>query len=196
MKARALPFLRRRVAAAIREQRTALGLSQAGLAERLNCHTDYVGKVERGEQNMTLATLERFFAALIAAASAVGRHPASPPGDMSADVRLLHAFATSIGFSTQQNGINDSPEVTPEVRPEIRRLLCKMREPMTRQSLQRALGLKAEKNFRLVHLRPAIQAGLIAMTIPHKPNSRLQKYRLTAKGKAWLSANPADSPSL
>jgi len=27
------------------------------------------------------------------------------------------------------------------------------------------------------------------MTIPEKPQSRLQKYRLTAKGKAWLEKN-------
>jgi hypothetical protein len=61
---------------------------------------------------------------------------------------------------------------------------------MTRQNLQHALGLKAEKNFRMVHLRPALRAGLIRMSIPTKPNRCFQKYRLTAKGKAYLAAPP------
>jgi hypothetical protein len=32
-------------------------------------------------------------------------------------------------------------------------------------------------------LKPALEQGLVEMTIPDKPNSRLQKYRLTALGK-------------
>jgi len=57
---------------------------------------------------------------------------------------------------------------------------------MDRQSLQAALGLKAEKNFRLVHLRPALHAGLITMTIPDRPRSSRQRYRLTETGRAYL----------
>lgn len=32
-----------------------------------------------------------------------------------------------------------------------------------------------------------LRIGLIAMTVPDKPRSRLQKYRLTEKGRAWLA---------
>ena len=36
------------------------------------------------------------------------------------------------------------------------------------------------------YLKPALIAELIEMTLADKPNSRLQKYRLTAKGQRWL----------
>lgn len=31
--------------------------------------------------------------------------------------------------------------------------------------------------------------GLLEMTIPNAPHSRLQKYRLTQKGRMWLAAH-------
>ena len=33
------------------------------------------------------------------------------------------------------------------------------------------------------YITPALKTGLIEYTIPDKPNSRLQKYRLTTAGK-------------
>ena len=50
---------------------------------------------------------------------------------------------------------------------------------MTRQGLREALGLRNDKHFRKAYLLPALQAGLIEMTIPDKPRSRNQRYRLT-----------------
>ncbi len=40
-------------------------------------------------------------------------------------------------------------------------------------------------NYRR-HVAPLLEAGLIEMTVPDKPTNRLQKYRLTDKGRAWL----------
>jgi len=57
---------------------------------------------------------------------------------------------------------------------------------MDRRSLQKALKLKAAKNFRMVYLRPALDAKLIEMTIPDKPQSGNQRYRVTAMGRAIL----------
>ena len=58
---------------------------------------------------------------------------------------------------------------------------------MTRQQLQQAIGLKDDEHFRKAYLLPAIEAGLIEMTIPDKPQSSRQKYRLTEVGRARLN---------
>ncbi len=49
-------------------------------------------------------------------------------------------------------------------------------------------GLKDRLHFVREYLSPALKAGLIEMTIPDKPNSRLQKYRLTEAGRAFLAS--------
>lgn len=79
-------------------------------------------------------------------------------------------------------------EVTGEVAGEVERLLAAMTGAMKRQEMQTSLGLKHEEHFREAYLVPAVRAGLIEMTIPDKPTSRLQKYRPTDKGRAWLAA--------
>ena len=79
-------------------------------------------------------------------------------------------------------------EVTGEVAGEVANLLIACNGEMTRKALQDRLGLRGADNFRKLYLIPAIDIGLIEMTIPDKPKSRLQKYRLTEKGKAVLAA--------
>jgi ATP-dependent DNA helicase RecG len=49
--------------------------------------------------------------------------------------------------------------------------------------LQKSLGLVDRKNFRINYLNPALEEGLIELTIPDKPKSSKQKYRLTEKGR-------------
>ena len=91
-----------------------------------------------------------------------------------------------------------APEVTSEVAPEVTeqvtgevtgeeiRLLRAMSGEMTRQRIQEALGLKHEDHFRHAYLLPALRAGLIEMTIPDKPRSSKQRYRLTSVGSEYL----------
>ena len=50
------------------------------------------------------------------------------------------------------------------------------------------MGLLDRMHFSEAYLKPALGDGWIEMTIPDKPNSRLQRYRLTAKGAAALAA--------
>jgi predicted transcriptional regulator len=40
--------------------------------------------------------------------------------------------------------------------------------------------------FRHHFLKPLLEAGLVEMTIPAKPTSSKQKYRLTIKGRQLL----------
>jgi len=54
---------------------------------------------------------------------------------------------------------------------------------MSRQQLQQALALKHEDHFRQAYLVPALEAGLIEMTLPETPRSSKQRYRLTDKGQ-------------
>ncbi len=76
-----------------------------------------------------------------------------------------------------------APQVTPQVTPQVGELLLVIQGEMSRETLQAALDLLDRKSFRERYLKPALTDGLIEMTIPGKPNSRLQKYRLTPKGK-------------
>ena len=66
------------------------------------------------------------------------------------------------------------------------RLLRVMSGEMTRRGIQEALGLRHRIHFREAYLLPALRAGLIEMTIPDKPRSSKQRYRLTPAGRERL----------
>jgi ATP-dependent DNA helicase RecG len=57
---------------------------------------------------------------------------------------------------------------------------------MTRAAIQAALGLKGSANFENRYLRSALADVHIELTIPDKPTSSKQKYRLTEKGHMIL----------
>ena len=63
---------------------------------------------------------------------------------------------------------------------------------MKRIDIQEALGLKHEEYFREAYLIPAMKNGLLEMTIPDKPRSSKQKYRLTDKGRMILGRIQGD----
>jgi predicted transcriptional regulator len=54
------------------------------------------------------------------------------------------------------------------------------------QAIREGLGINDKAHVRNAYINPALEEALIERTIPDKPNSRLQKYRLTEKGKALL----------
>ena len=64
-------------------------------------------------------------------------------------------------------------------------MLAALEGEMTRSEIMGVLGLRNTKHFRMHYQQAAVAAQLIEMTVPEKPNSRLQKYKLTALGRQW-----------
>ncbi|MDO9153428.1 MAG: DUF4062 domain-containing protein [Paludibacter sp.] len=62
------------------------------------------------------------------------------------------------------------------------RVVWVMKNEMSREELMVELDLKHRQNFSINYLEPSLKLGLLEMTIPDKPKSKLQKYKLTAKG--------------
>ena len=55
--------------------------------------------------------------------------------------------------------------------------------PRSTKELLDMVGRSDRTKFKRFVLRVLVEDGILEWTIPDKPNSRLQKYRLTAKGR-------------
>ncbi len=62
-------------------------------------------------------------------------------------------------------------------------LRCIGKESLSTPELMDELNLADRKNFRGLYLNPSIEAGFVERTVPDKPSSSKQRYRLTALGK-------------
>ena len=90
------------------------------------------------------------------------------------------------GHDTPQDTQQDTPQDTQQDTDQIRQLLVVLTGEMSRASIQAGLELKDRPYFIETYLKPALEAGLIEMTLPDKPTSRHQRYRRTAKGEAFV----------
>jgi hypothetical protein len=80
-------------------------------------------------------------------------------------------------------------QVTPQVTAQVVTVLgAAQKEARSREELQSAAGMADREHFRQTYVEPLVTAGWLERTIPDKPTSRFQKYRLTDKGRAWLAA--------
>ena len=82
--------------------------------------------------------------------------------------------------NTPQDALQDSLQVTEQVE----RLITVLTGMMNRAKLQEAIRLRDRSHFISSYLKPALDAGLIEMTLPDKPTSPSQRYRRTAAGEA------------
>ena len=98
-------------------------------------------------------------------------------------LRLAHEATENLSASEQVGA-----QVSEQVDAQVQQLLALCaQEPRTKQELLAALHLSnAYLNYKR-HIVPVLESGLIAMTLPDKPQSRLQRYRLTPQGRALLA---------
>jgi Fic family protein len=78
-------------------------------------------------------------------------------------------------------------QVDEQVSEQVAQMLraC-ARSPKSKAELLEAAGLaNAYLNYKR-HIFPLIESGVLELTLPEKLNSRLQKYRLTPKGKSLI----------
>ena len=96
---------------------------------------------------------------------------------------------------TGQVTVHETEHDAPQVTDHVGRLVAAMTCEMGRAELQAALRLTHRPHFIASYLRPALETGLIEMTLPDKPTSRHQRYRRTAAGEALAQQTKGKDPS-
>jgi ATP-dependent DNA helicase RecG len=90
--------------------------------------------------------------------------------------------------STDQVTGQVTGQVAGQVTGQLALTILKLcQDPQTAKSIQVVVGIKHRETFLQNYLNPLLTKGWVARTIPDKPNSSLQRYRLTPKGSAYLN---------
>jgi len=101
-------------------------------------------------------------------------------------VSYFPAHQLAVSKKTAQVGIKLGPgrdQVTAQVTAQV---LNFCQEPRKSSEIMELIGLKHWKTFQANYLKPLLQQGLLAMTIPEKPTSSKQRYVTTEAGKEAL----------
>ena len=79
---------------------------------------------------------------------------------------------------TLEEALNNIRKESKNISDQVNRLLEIMEYdiPLSANEIMTRLGIKSKETLRASYLNPALENGLIKMTIPDKPNSKNQKY--------------------
>lgn len=98
------------------------------------------------------------------------------------DFSKLTVFEVKVPIATPYLHFTD-----PVTDPVISLLKLLAGHEYASSEMRSLFGVSHRDTFRKNYIHPALMLGLIAQTIPERPNSRLQKYKLTASGKHYLT---------
>ena len=155
------------------------------------------GRMGRLWQTLILTHWHPFFA-LIPVESIVHEHQqkyydAINASSANADSAPFIEFTLTMINEAVEQFTAETGQVAGQVAGQVKQLLLKCVGEVSGKELMEALSLKGRDNFEKLYLHPALSQNLMERTIPDKPKSRLQKYRLTKFGVKTLSMWKAES---
>lgn len=114
-------------------------------------------------------------------------------------LRFIIPLATPVSVSVpsaeplappqQESRLESRLESQLESKLAARIVLLLREQPLGKATMAEQLGHKSVSGELHKQIRRLQEEAMIEMTLPDKPNSRLQKYRLTAKGQQYLKDN-------
>jgi len=97
--------------------------------------------------------------------------------------RILRSYGKEC-FKFTENFLRMIFPASEQVTEQVKKIVLTLGgNTLSTNEIMQLLELKHRPTFLYDYLKPALEQGLIEMTIPDKPNSSLQKNRLTVLGK-------------
>lgn len=115
---------------------------------------------------------------------------------------FVPSHAPGVGLSSGPGHSNEAPSTQDTYivrsndrhlgRYDVVMLRAALSEPVHRNDLLDAAGLGRLAQNYTRHIAPLVHDGLLELTIPNKPRSKSQRYRITERGRALLAEQRGD----